>query len=82
MIKYEFPCYPNDEVWLVEKDADAWRFYCRSAKVQKISFTTQCIQIELRELDRHSFNKIYTWGKNVFATEQEALAIVERRNKD
>lgn len=80
MIKYEFPCYPGDEVWYIEKYPGTWQFYCRSDKVQMVGFTTQSVQIKLR--NHQNFNKTYTWGKNVFATEQEALVVVERRNSD
>lgn len=37
-----------------------------------VGFTTRSVQIKLR--NRQSFNKTFTWNKNVFATQDEALA--------
>jgi hypothetical protein len=75
MIKYEFPCYPGDEVWfLVTIGGNP--IYTRSDKVQMVGFTTRSIQIKLR--NHKDFNKTYTWGKNVFGTEEEARAAIEK----
>ena len=76
MIDYKFPCYPGDEVWYVERVVD--QYYCRSDKVQMVGFTTRSVQIKLRE--HQSFNRTYTWNKNVFATEREARAAIEKLN--
>jgi hypothetical protein len=71
MIKYEFPCYPGDEVWfLVTIGGNS--IYARSDTVQMVGFTTRSIQIKLR--NHKDFNKTYTWGKNVFKTKEEAEA--------
>lgn len=70
MIKYEFPCYPGDEVWYIEM-YNGKPLYVRKDIVQMVGFTTRSIQIKLR--NSHNFNKTYTWNKTVFATEQEAL---------
>lgn len=73
MIKYEFPCYPGDEVWfLVTIGGNP--IYARSDKVQMVGFTTRSIQIKLR--NHKDFNKTYTWGKNVFKTKEEAEAMI------
>ena len=73
MIKYEFPCYPGDEVWfLVTIGGNP--IYCRSDVVQMVGFTTRSIQIKLR--NHKDFNKTYTWGKTVFKTKEEAEAIL------
>ena len=67
-IKYEFPCYPGDEVWFIQNYAGKPLYYGKDT-VQMVGFTTRSVQIKLR---RHKdFNKTFTWGKNVFATEQE-----------
>ena len=69
MIKYEFPCYPGDEVWFIENYGGK-PCYISIDKVQMVGFTTRSIQIKLR--GHQNFNKTYTWGKNVFATREEA----------
>lgn len=78
-IKYEFPCYPGDEVWYIE-------MYNRKPltlgkdKVQMVGFSTRSVQIKLR--GHQNFNKTYTWGKTVFATEAEALIAFTKLNKE
>jgi hypothetical protein len=69
MIKYEFPCYPGDEVWYIESFGGN-HVYTNKDKVQMVGFTTRSIQIKLR--NNHNFNKTYTWGKSVFATREAA----------
>ena len=67
-IKYEFPCYPGDEVWFISNYGGKPLYYGKDI-VQMVGFTTRSVQIKLR---RHKdFNKTFTWGKNVFATETE-----------
>lgn len=68
MIKYEFPCYPGDEVWYIEK-YHGKPLYTGKDIVQMVGFTTRSIQIKLR--GHQNFNKTYTWNKNVFATYEE-----------
>jgi hypothetical protein len=70
MIKYEFPCYPGDEVWYISMYNGRPLSYGRDV-VQMVGFTTRSIQIKLR--NHKDFNKTHTWGKTVFATENEAL---------
>ena len=69
MIKYEFPCYPGDEVWLIEK-YNGKPIYISKDTVQMVGFTTRSIQIKPRR--HHAFGKTYVWGKNIFPTEKEA----------
>lgn len=68
MIKFEFPCYPGDEVWYIENYRGRPLCWGKD-KVQMVGFTTRSVQIKLRS--HKSFNKTFTWGKNVFATEAE-----------
>lgn len=70
MRKYEFPCYPGDEVWSIVS-VNGNPLYARQDTVQMVGFTTRSVQIKLR--NNQSFGKTYTWNKNVFATEEEAL---------
>lgn len=56
--KYEFPCYPGDEVWYIER-YNGRPLYIGKDKVQMIGFTTQSVQIKLR--DHQSFGKTFTW---------------------
>jgi hypothetical protein len=70
MAKYEFPCYPGDEVWYIVS-VNGNPLYVRSDTVQMVGFTTRSIQIKLR--NDKSFGKTFTWNKNVFATQDEAL---------
>lgn len=78
-IKYEFPCYPGDEVWfLVTIGGNP--IYCRSDIVQMVGFTTRSIQIKLR--NHKDFNKTYTWGKNVFKTKEEADAMILKMKEE
>lgn len=75
MIKYEFPCYPGDEVWLITKVCGR-PLYVTSDKVQMVGFTTRSIQIKLRS--HKDFNKTYTWGKDVFGSYEEAKAAYDK----
>ena len=75
MIKYEFPCYPGDEVWYIEK-YNGKPLYLSKDIVQMVGFTTRSVQIKLR--GHQSFNKTYTWNKNVFATHEEAKAVYDK----
>lgn len=74
-IKYEFPCYPGDEVWYISKYNGKALSLGRD-KIQMVGFTTRSIQVKLRS--HHAFNKTYTWGKDVFATEEECRAAYEK----
>lgn len=75
MQKYEFPCYPGDEVWYIVS-VNGNPLYVRSDIVQMVGFTTRSIQIKLR--GNKDFGKTFTWGKNVFATKEAAdYAITE-----
>lgn len=75
---YQFPCYPGDEVWYIENYGGK-PLYMRKDTVQMVGFTTRSVQIKLR--GAHSFNKTYTWNKNVFATQEEALLAFEKASK-
>lgn len=79
MIKYEFPCYPGDEVWYIEM-YNGKPLYLGKDKVQMVGFSTRSVQIKLR--GHQSFNKTYTWGKTVFATEAEALITFTKLGKE
>ena len=79
MIKYEFPCYPGDEVWYIEM-YNGKPLTCGKDKVQMVGFSTRSVQIKLR--GHQSFNKTYTWGKTVFATEAEALIAFTKLGKE
>ena len=68
-IKYEFPIYPGDEVWSIEMYGGKPLCLVHD-KVQMVGFTTRSVQIKLRS--HKAFNKTFTWGKTVFATEEEA----------
>jgi hypothetical protein len=69
VIKYEFPCYPGDEVWFISTYGGK-PLFVRKDTVQMVGFTTRSVQIKLRNYK--AFNKTFTWNKNVFATEAEA----------
>lgn len=69
MIKYEFPCYPGDEVYLIVEVYGGHRYVC-SDKVEMVGFTSRSIKIKLRQ--HKDFNKTYVWGKQVFKTREEA----------
>ena len=71
-IKYEFPCYPGDEVWYIEFYRGK-PFTLGKDKVQMVGFSTRSVQIKLR--GHQSFNKTFTWGKTVFATEEACRAV-------
>lgn len=73
--KYEFPCYPGDEVWYIESFGGN-PIYVSGDKVQMVGFTTRSVQIKLR--GHQNFGKTYTWGKNVFATKAEAAAMFDK----
>lgn len=75
MIKYEFPCYPGDEVWYIEK-YNGKPLHLSKDIVQMVGFTTRSVQIKLR--GHQSFNKTYTWNKNVFADYDKAKAAYEK----
>lgn len=75
MIKYEFPCYPGDEVWFLPTYGGC-PLGCYKDTVQMVGFTTRSIQIKLR--NHKDFNKTYTWGKTVFGTEEEASIAFEK----
>ena len=78
-IKYDFPCYPGDEVWFIENYAGK-PIYISNDKVQMVGFTTRSIQIKTRR--HHSFGKTYTWGKNIFATKEECQAAYEKMKEE
>lgn len=79
MIKYEFPCYPGDEVWYIE--CYNGRPLCLGKdKIQMVGFTTRSVQIKLR--GRQGFGKTFTWGKSVFATEDEARVVYEKMKEE
>lgn len=79
MIKFEFPCYPGDEVWYIE--CYNGRPLCLGKdKVQMVGFTTRSVQIKLR--GHHNFNKTYTWNKNVFADEALARETYEKLKEE
>lgn len=75
MIKFEFPCYPGDEVWYIEKYNGRPLCYGKDT-VQMIGFTTRSVQIKLRV--HKNFNKTYTWNKTVFATEGACKTAYEK----
>lgn len=79
MIKYEFPCYPGDEVWYIEK-YNGKSLYTGKDLVQMVGFTTRSVQIKLR--NHQGFGKTFTWNKNVFATQDEALVAFARMNRE
>ena len=78
-IKYEFPCYPGDEVWFLVTIGGK-PIYTRSDRVQMVGFTTRSIQIKLRK--HKDFNKTFTWGKNVFVTKEEADAMMNKMKEE
>ena len=78
-IKYEFPCYPGDEVWYFENYGGK-PFHYGTDKVEMVGFTTRSIKIKLRR--KHDFGKTFTWGKNVFATREECLEMFEKLQED
>lgn len=78
-IKYEFPCYPGDEVWFI-KEVAYGPSYVTSDIVELVGFTSRSIQIKLRQ--HKNFNKTYTWGKCVFKTEQEAEEALRKMKED
>lgn len=78
-IKYEFPCYPGEEVWYIEKYGGR-PIYTGKDKVQMVGFTTKSVQIKLR--GHQSFNKTFTWGKTVFGSEAECKAEFERLKEE
>lgn len=79
MIKYEFPVYPGDEVYLIEKVYGGHRYVCPD-KVQMVGFTSRSIQIKLR---RHKdFNKTYTWGEQVFKTREDAIEAMAKLKEE
>lgn len=79
MIKYEFPCYPGDEVWYIEKYNGKPLTYGKDI-IQMVGFTTRSVQIKLR--GHQNFGKTYTWNKNVFATKEEAVAAFNKMKEE
>ena len=79
MIKYEFPCYPGDEVWFIENYRGKPLYFGKDV-VQMVGFTTRSVQIKLR--GHQNFNKTYTWNKNVFADEASMKAAYEKLKED
>lgn len=79
MIKFEFPCYPGDEVWYIEM-YNGKPLCTGKDTVQMVGFTTRSIQIKLR--NHQAFNKTYTWNKTVFATQDEVLLAFAKLNKE
>lgn len=79
MTKYEFPCYPGDEVWFIE-NYKGKPLYLGKDKVQMVGFTTKSVQIKLR--GHQNFNKTYTWNKNVFATEEECRKVYAKLKEE
>lgn len=76
MVKeYKFPCYPGDKVWFLEGYSGKV-YYMQSDYVEMVGFTSRSIRIKLR--NHKSFGKTYTWGKNVFATEEECRSVFEK----
>lgn len=78
-IKYEFPCYPGDEVWFIVTIGGKPIYACPDL-VQMVGFTTRSIQIKLRK--HKDFNKTFTWGKNVFKTKEEAEAMIGKMKEE
>ena len=78
-IKYEFPCYPGDEVWFINRYAGNPLYYGKDF-VQMVGFTTRSIRIKLR--NHKDFNKTFTWGKNVFATEKEMRKVFDKQAEE
>jgi hypothetical protein len=78
VIKYEFPCFPGDTVWYIERYNDK---PLRVGKdiVQMVGFTTRSVQIKLR--DHKDFNKTFTWGKTVFSSQEDALIAFAKMSK-
>ena len=79
MIKYVFPCYPGDTVWHIVS-VNGNPLYSKQDTVQMVGFTTRSVQIKLR--NSQSFGKTYTWGKNVFATKEEADSVITETKID
>ena len=79
MIKYEFPCYPGDDVWFIEC-YNGKPIYLDKDKVQMVGFTTRSVQIKLR--GHKNFNKTYTFGKNVFTDETLARETYNKMKED
>ena len=75
MIKYEFPCYPGDEVWYIERYNGKPLCYGKDI-IQMVGFTTRSVQIKLR--GNKAFNKTFTWRKNVFPTKEECLEAFDK----
>lgn len=78
-IRYEFPCYPGDEVWYIER-YNGKPLYTGHDKVQMVGFTTKSVQIKLR--GHQGFGKTFTWGKNVFGTKDECDAAFEKQKEE
>lgn len=78
-IKYEFPVYPGDEVYLIVEVYGGHRYVCPD-KVEMVGFTSRSIQIKLRQ--HKNFNKTYTWGKQVFKTKDEAVEAMAKTKEE
>ena len=78
-IKYEFPCYPGDEVWYIELYNGKPLTFGKD-KVQMVGFTSRSIKIKLRQ--HKDFNKTYVWGKQVFKTKEEAEEAMFKMKED
>lgn len=78
-IKYEFPCYPGDEVWYIEM-YNGKPLCLGKDRVQMVGFSTRSVQIKLRS--HQSFNKTFTWGKSVFVTEEECRAVYAKLKEE
>lgn len=77
-IKYEFPCFPGDEVWYIER-YNGKTLHTGHDKVQMVGFTTKSVQIKLR--GHQGFGKTFTWGKNVFSTKEECDTAFEKQKE-
>jgi hypothetical protein len=72
MIRYNCPCSPGDEVWVIETHNDKPLSLVKDT-VKAISFTTKGTQLALK--NHQDLGMSYTWNKNVFATQDEALIV-------
>ena len=79
MKNYTFPCYPGDTVWFIEF-YNGKPVYYSTDKIQMVGFTTRSVQIKLR--GHHSFNKTYTWDKNVFADKETCYKQINKLREE
>lgn len=75
-IKYEFPCYPGDDVWYI--DSVGSKYWCRPDKVEMVGFTTRSIRIKLRGHKEPKVSNI-TFGTTTIAV-SEIAAITFKEN--